>query len=53
MITYIIFLFSMSGYGIMAPRKHPDSSFLLEYLITVSDSHPSFEEADYGLIQEC
>ena len=28
------------------------SSFLLVYLITVSDFHPSFDEANYTLIQE-
>lgn len=33
-------------------QQNPHSSFLLENLITVSDSHPSLDEADYALIQE-
>lgn len=49
-------LFLMFGYDITSPTKAPNppprSSFLLENLITVSDSHPSFDEADYTLIQE-
>lgn len=40
-----VYFYFWSGY------RFP-SSFLLVYLITVSHFHPSFDEADYTLIQE-
>lgn len=38
---------------ILCPQQKPPSSFLLVNLVTVSDSHSSFDEAEYTLIQEC
>lgn len=53
MMMYVIFLFSMVGHDIIPLNKTPHSRFLLENLITVSDSHASFDETNYRLVKEC
>lgn len=50
---YFFPFFLSVGLRCYVPNKIPHLSFLLVNLVTVSDSHPSFDEADYTLIQEC
>lgn len=51
-VLYLFCAFSQFLFMALYPQQKPPPSSLLVNLITVSDSHPSFDEAHYTLIQE-